>query len=49
MWPTSSPALMSGSDAAWDKLRPFGIKRIVERYPTEAARVAVGKREIQMQ
>ena len=39
-------ALMSGSDAAWDKLRPYGIKRIVERHPTEAAKVVVGKREV---
>lgn len=39
-------ALMSGSDAAWDKLRPYGIKRIVERHPTEAAKVVVGEREI---
>ncbi|MBI1691505.1 hypothetical protein D9Y22_22770 [Methylorubrum sp. DB1722] len=39
-------ALMSGSDAAWDKLRPYGIKRIVERHPTEAAKVVVAEREI---
>lgn len=39
-------ALMTGSDAAWDKLRPYGIKRIVERHPTEAAKVVVGEREI---
>ncbi|UYW32540.1 hypothetical protein [Methylorubrum extorquens] len=39
-------ALMTGSDAAWDKLRPYGIKRIVERHPTEPAKVVVGEREI---
>ena len=39
-------ALMTGSDAAWDKLRPYGMKRIVERHPTEAAKVAFGKREV---
>ena len=39
-------ALMSGSDAAWDKLRPYGIKRIVERHPTESAKVVVGERTI---
>ncbi|AMB45111.1 hypothetical protein [Methylobacterium sp. AMS5] len=39
-------ALMSGSDAAWDRLRRYGIKRIVERHPTEPAKVVVGEREI---
>lgn len=39
-------ALMTGSDAAWDRLRPYGIKRIVERHPTEPAKVVVGEREI---
>ncbi|MGA4552398.1 hypothetical protein [Methylorubrum aminovorans] len=39
-------ALMSGSDAAWDRLRPYGIKRVVERHPTEPAKVVVGEREI---
>ncbi|PXW65533.1 hypothetical protein [Methylobacterium sp. B4] len=39
-------ALMTGSDAAWDKLRPYGIKRIVERHPTEAAKVIIGEREV---
>jgi hypothetical protein len=39
-------ALMTGSDAAWDKLRPYGIKRLVERHPTELAKVVVGEREI---
>ena len=38
-------ALMTGSDAAWDRLRPYGIKRIVERHSTETAKVVVGKRE----
>ncbi|WP_461658390.1 hypothetical protein [Methylorubrum aminovorans] len=38
-------ALMTGSDAAWDKLRPYGILRLVERHPTEPAKV-VGQREI---
>ncbi|MEG9501379.1 MAG: hypothetical protein MIN69_05860 [Methylorubrum extorquens] len=39
-------ALMTGSDAAWDKLRPYGILRLVERHPTEPAKVVVGEREI---
>ena len=39
-------ALLTGSDAAWDKLRPYGINRIVERHPTEAAKVVVGEREV---
>ena len=39
-------ALMTGSDASWDKLRPYGIKRIVERHPTEPAKVVLGEREI---
>jgi hypothetical protein len=39
-------ALMTGSDAAWDRLWPYGIKRIVERHPTEAAKVVVSEREI---
>ncbi|ARO53843.1 hypothetical protein B2G69_06555 [Methylorubrum zatmanii] len=39
-------ALMTGSDAAWDKLRPYGIKRITERHPTEPAKIVVGEREI---
>ncbi|CAO4136992.1 hypothetical protein [Methylorubrum extorquens] len=39
-------ALMTGSDAAWNKLRPYGIKRIVERHPTEPSKVVVGEREI---
>ncbi|MGW5960196.1 hypothetical protein [Methylorubrum thiocyanatum] len=38
-------ALMTGSDAAWDRLRPYGINRIVERHPTEPAKVVVGERE----
>ncbi|CAO4145449.1 hypothetical protein [Methylorubrum extorquens] len=38
-------ALMTGSDAAWDKLRPYGILRLVERHPTEPAKI-VGQREI---
>lgn len=42
-------ALMTGSDAAWEKLRPYGIKRIVERHPTESAKVVVGAREIAVQ
>lgn len=37
---------MTGSDSAWDKLRPHGIKRIVERHSPEAAKAVVGKREI---
>ncbi|MRI52350.1 hypothetical protein D8770_00055 [Methylobacterium sp. DB1607] len=41
-------ALMTGSDAAWDRLRPYGIKRVVERHPTEAAKIIVGEREIQV-
>jgi hypothetical protein len=44
----SVSTLMLGSDAAWDKLRPYGIKRIVERHPTEAAKIIVGEREIQV-
>jgi len=36
-------ALMTGSDAAWDRLRPYGISRIVERHPTELAKVVVGE------
>jgi hypothetical protein len=39
-------ALMTGRDAAWDKLRPYGAKRIVERHPTEPAEVVVGELEI---
>ncbi|KAB7782188.1 hypothetical protein [Methylorubrum populi] len=39
-------ALMTGSDAAWDKLRPYGIKRLVERHPTEPTQVVVGERTI---
>ncbi|WHQ69489.1 hypothetical protein [Methylorubrum extorquens] len=39
-------ALMTGSDAAWDRLRPYLIKRLVERYPTEPAKVVVGERMI---
>ncbi|ACK84658.1 hypothetical protein [Methylorubrum extorquens] len=39
-------ALMSGSDAAWDRLRPFGINRTVERHPTAPAKVVGGEREI---
>ena len=39
---------MSGSKAAWDKLRPYGVQRIVERHPTEPAKVVVGEREIQV-
>ena len=38
--------LMTGSDAAWDRLRPYGIKRLVERHPTEPAEVVVSEREI---
>ncbi|WP_256371241.1 hypothetical protein [Methylorubrum sp. Q1] len=37
---------MSGSDAAWDRLRRYRIKRIVELHPTEPAKVVVGEREI---
>jgi len=37
---------MTGSDAAWDRLRTYGINRIVERHPTEPAEVVVGAREI---
>jgi hypothetical protein len=37
---------MTGSDAAWDRLRPYGIQRIVECHPTEPAKVVVGEREI---
>lgn len=39
-------ALMTGSDAAWDKLRPYGIRRIVERHPTEPAKIVVGERTL---
>lgn len=39
-------ALMTGSDAAWDRLRPYGISRIVERHPTEPAKVVVGERTV---
>lgn len=39
-------ALMTGSDAAWDRLRPYGILRLVERHPTEPAMVVVGGREV---
>ncbi|MBA9067145.1 hypothetical protein FHR71_000875 [Methylobacterium sp. RAS18] len=39
-------ALMTGSDAAWDKLRPYGISRIVKRHPTKHAKIVVGGREI---
>ena len=39
-------ALMTGSDAAWDRLRPYGINRIVERHPTEPAKVVVRERTI---
>ena len=38
-------ALMSWSDGAWDKLRPYSIRRIVERHPTEVAKVVLGERE----
>jgi hypothetical protein len=38
-------ALMTGSDAARGKLRPYRILRLVERHPTEPAKV-VGQREI---
>lgn len=38
--------LMTGSDASWDRLRPYGIQRIAERHPTEPAKVVVGEREI---
>ncbi|MER2251225.1 hypothetical protein ABS772_15000 [Methylorubrum podarium] len=41
-------ALMTGSDAAWDKLRPYGISRITERHPTEPTKVIVGEREIEV-
>lgn len=37
---------MTGSDAAWDKLRSCGIMRLVERHPTEPAKVVVSEREI---
>ncbi|UYW26615.1 hypothetical protein OKC48_25755 [Methylorubrum extorquens] len=36
--------LMLGSDAAWDRLQPFGINRIVEHHPTEPAKIVVGGR-----
>ncbi|MGW9822556.1 hypothetical protein ACUXK4_005152 [Methylorubrum extorquens] len=39
-------ALMTGNDAAWDRLRPYGIKRLVERHSSEPAKVVVGRREI---
>ncbi|OHV16416.1 hypothetical protein BK022_12340 [Methylorubrum extorquens] len=39
-------ALVTGSDAAWDRLRPYGIGRIVERHPTEQAKIVVGGRQI---
>ena len=39
-------ATTTGSDAAWDKLRPYGIERVVERHPTESAKLVVGAREI---
>lgn len=39
-------ALMTGSDAAWDRLRPYGINRIAERHPTEPAKVVVGERTV---
>jgi hypothetical protein len=39
-------ALLTGSDAAWDRLRSYGIQRIAERHPTEPAKVVVGEREI---
>ncbi|MGW9822593.1 hypothetical protein ACUXK4_005194, partial [Methylorubrum extorquens] len=39
-------ALMTGSDAAWDKLRRYGIQRIAERHPTEPAKVMVDERTI---
>ncbi|MCG5249477.1 hypothetical protein [Methylorubrum extorquens] len=39
-------ALMTGSDAAWDRLRPYEIRRLVERHPTEPAMAVVGGREI---
>jgi hypothetical protein len=35
-----------GSNAAWDKLRPHGIERLVERHPAERPKVVVGEREI---
>lgn len=35
--------LVSGSDAAWDKLRPFGIKRFIEQHPTAPPKVVVGE------
>ncbi|APX84563.1 hypothetical protein BV511_07480 [Methylorubrum extorquens] len=39
-------ALMTGSDASWEKLRPYGIQRIAERHPTDPAKVVIGEREI---
>jgi len=39
-------ALTSGSDAALDRLRPYGVRRIVERHPSQAAKVVVGEREV---
>ncbi|MCJ2032064.1 hypothetical protein MKK50_22105 [Methylobacterium sp. J-043] len=39
-------ALMTGSDAAWDRLRPYGISLFVDCHPTEPAKVVVGGREI---
>ncbi|PXW50129.1 hypothetical protein [Methylobacterium sp. B4] len=42
-------ALMKGSDVAWDRLRPYGISRIVERHPPEPAEVVVGERAIAIQ
>jgi hypothetical protein len=34
-------ALLTGSDAAWDRLRPYGILRLMECHPTESAKVVV--------
>ncbi|KQQ21426.1 hypothetical protein ASF56_17820 [Methylobacterium sp. Leaf122] len=36
-------ALLSGSEAAWDKLRPFGIKCIIQQHPTAPPKVVVSE------
>lgn len=38
-------ALATGLQEDWDKLRPYGIKRIVECHHTEPRRVIVSGRE----
>ncbi|CAO4137937.1 hypothetical protein [Methylorubrum extorquens] len=39
-------ALLTGSDAAWEQAAADGLLRLVERHPTEPAKVVVGGREI---